>query len=448
MVRTRIKLVGVASPVAISAYILLTLSTCSCAAPWTVRFPAALPAGAVVACNVPSRCDSLCGFLPDGRVVAWTFGRKLILCDPNTGRRTAELDVKAMTTPGPFHAGTGRLVILGPQSAELWDLAGAEPRRVMRTEGKYPGRTAFSPDGSLLAIGDYALGLYDAGTGKLLREIKPAPDPNTGHDRSLHDLTFSSDGRIVAAVLGGQAPEVALWTIANGRLLHCFSPIATAQAQSVNILGLSRDGHAVLLREAHHVPMPPGVYDGPVRMSFSAMLHDAATGKRLLTLSSAAIIADGGRFVIDRPEGKAEIDVYDAATGKKLRTLDKAVNVPAAAGKWLVAAAPAPPSRANIRSFTFWDIETGKAVASVTVQGWYSEAKAVSPDGRLAVLDSGGRICVVSRDTGRKLIELDPKRHLDAVWHFVTPTFSPDSRRLAFLHDGVLGVVNLAKFDR
>jgi WD40 repeat protein len=356
----------------------LFVSMGACAPPWTVRQPASPPRDAIVTCQVP-RCETLCGFLPDGRIVAWTLDRAVVLCDPDTGRQTAHIDLKPLSHAGPLHASTGRLVAFDSQSAELWALLSDPPRRVLRFDGRYPGRPIFSPDGALLALGDYALALYDAATGNLLREIKLAPDPAIAHARPLYSPTFSGDGKTVAAVSRADAAfEIVLWSVADAKPLYAFRPATTTATLSVDILGMSHDGRTVLLRETHQVPMPPGPSDGPVRMGAVSMLYDAATGARL---------------------GEAE-------------------------------------SAADLLS------KHGKAFG-LTPAGPYWPEPTVSPDGRFAVTNDNYVLSVAARDSGKALVVLDPKRHLERAWAFLSPAFSPDSRRLAFLHDDTLGVINL-----
>src|SRR5579883_238929 len=118
-----------------------------------------------------------------------------------------------------------------------------------RTVGLRPGRVAFSPDGSLLAVGDVCTGgdhtkiAFLAPNGQLIRRF--------GNIYSgIEDLTFSPDGRSLAVA---HRPELSVWST-RGRLRwrqsgHEASRIAFAYSPDGTIIA-SCDETTTILRDA------------------------------------------------------------------------------------------------------------------------------------------------------------------------------------------------------
>src|SRR5262249_10289859 len=100
------------------------------------------------------------------------------------------------------------------KTARVWDLenAGAAIRPLERSGGTcFVAR--FSPDGHLIAAADGSLRLWDAATGRLVRELSA---DNKGR---VHSVAFSPiDNGLLAVGYGGQADAsyVSLWDIAAG----------------------------------------------------------------------------------------------------------------------------------------------------------------------------------------------------------------------------------------
>src|SRR5207248_4333544 len=75
-------------------------------------------------------------------------------------------------------------------SLRLLDVGtGVEVRR-LKSEGHYPFRAAFSPNGKLLATagGDGTVRLWEVATGRELRQLQ-------GHRGAVYAVAFSPDGR-------------------------------------------------------------------------------------------------------------------------------------------------------------------------------------------------------------------------------------------------------------
>jgi WD40 repeat protein len=98
---------------------------------------------------------------------------------------------------------------------------------------------ALSPDGAVLATGGKGVQLWDARTGKPLRQLY-------GHLKRTQSITFSADGRFVFS--GGSYGTTNAWDVATGR--HLVTLFAFPQRRS----GMVEEEWL-----AYH---PDGYYDG------------------------------------------------------------------------------------------------------------------------------------------------------------------------------------------
>ena len=121
----------------------------------------------------------------------------------------------------------------GPGGAEggidVVDLATGKVKVAIRAPdlvvGEYLG-CDFSPDGKLLAINGErdAVRLFDAATGKLVRELRP-PNASTSSRNDDRGIRFSPDGRfLVAREHPGRpgaidVPQAVVWSVADGKRL-------------------------------------------------------------------------------------------------------------------------------------------------------------------------------------------------------------------------------------
>jgi len=179
----------------------------------------------------------------------------------------------------------------------LWNTATGQRLHAPLKLSNYPGHFAFSPDGRLLATGDYhrKLRFWDVATGE-----------EVGEPIALDDIVlavaFSPDGRTLATGTANEwakAPHAQLWDVATRRPLGKPMP---CRNHVVRVM-FSPDGKRVLT----------GALDNTVR------LWDAATGQprsEPLAHSHFAAVTfspDGGTFLTGSGDGSARL--WDTATG-------------------------------------------------------------------------------------------------------------------------------------
>lgn len=113
----------------------------------------------------------------------------------------------------------GSVLALGlfEQQITLWDVTSGQPVYTFdRQEENRTKRMDFSPDGALLAVGviDGTVRLLDVASGNMAKVLKYSGETD------IHDLAFSPDGDYLAT--GGRVPAVILWDIASGEVVRIF----------------------------------------------------------------------------------------------------------------------------------------------------------------------------------------------------------------------------------
>lgn len=412
----------------------IVLGPMACTATWTVTYPPQLPPGAIVECEATGNVDGMPGFLGDGRgLVVWAWDSKpkegpfphtLMRIDPATGAVTWRSETRALQLVA-FHS-AGPVAIVGG-GLKVMDLAGPGDKPIIERVGGYPSFCVFSGDGRFMAVGDHQITLYDLQTCAPVRTLAL---PAGG--QAVHSLVFSPDGkRLAAAMRGLSGAQVAVWNLADGRLLGDLPTFRNAA-----VVGLSDTGKTIVLRRRAYLA-PPG--DGAINMACGVVVYNVATGKQLLRTDSPSTICAGATRLLVWPQGK-DLHVYDLDTARLERTIP-GINQPVLAGNIVAAQQRLKHYNQRHCDYGFWDITTGEKLATVTLPDGSRQCRALSPDGRFLVVGNFPLI-VLDRRTGRKILHVTaPARpYLTRLRHVA---FSPDSRYLAFSLLRRVGIADL-----
>lgn len=217
--------------------------------------------------------------------------------------------------------------------ASVWDLATRKKvAAIPGTRNSDVNAVAFSPDGKLLAVGDFGAGvvIWDLAAGKQARAIDarlPGAGERAGEGGApaLFGLRFSPGGRSLV-VFPSEKGRVRAWDVATGRREGAW---ITANDLEVSSLAFDPAGHALGLGFVIDSPEGGGlVGNEPARL----VLWDFAAGRAAWSrspvspITSAHLSADGRRVALidqsrdDPKRPPSEVLLLDPASGKTVAT--------------------------------------------------------------------------------------------------------------------------------
>ena len=252
-------------------------------------------------------------FSPDGKNLVSSGGDNTIcLWDPTTGNRRLQIRSDlllvrsvAFSPNGRILASTGFDRTRGQSLVVLWDATTGRQIRRLRGHDNLVSSVAFSPDGAKVASDslDKTIRVWDVSTAD---ELLKLPNHPVEADGDLADVTFSQDGKLVAAVRNGPRPgdsAVLLWDGETGEEFKSIS------------------GHEGRITSFSFCP--GGETLASVGMDDSVRVWSIASGAQHLRFDVCGV-----SLIAFSPDGKTlasgskhSIQLWDVATGKNLSHL-------------------------------------------------------------------------------------------------------------------------------
>ncbi len=190
---------------------------------------------------------------PDGKIIAGKSYRLIILWYVKTGGQLTTINDKYDITALAFSP-DGSLLAVGDEKGiiSLADFASREVVKEMDGHARSVNSLSFSPDGKLLVSGsgadfvphrtgffydvsfsksdDNTVRIWDVSSGKSVRTL-------SGHTDLVKAVVFSPDGKLIAS--GGNDATIRLWNVEDGSLIG----VLTGHADAIDSLAFSGEGN-------------------------------------------------------------------------------------------------------------------------------------------------------------------------------------------------------------
>ena len=183
----------------------------------------------------------------------------------------------------------------------LWDVAKQENLTTIGTLGGPVHIVTFSPDGTTLALvaWDYTVRLWNIETGLNIATLE-------GHTGQVTSVAFSPDGAILAS--GSTDGTVPLWNVATGKNIATLS----GHQSSVRSVAFSPDG----------ATLASGSRDGAVKLWNMATRENIAALWHSAQVFSVVFSPDGATLASGSGFGDSTVRLWDFATRENIATLE------------------------------------------------------------------------------------------------------------------------------
>jgi WD40 repeat protein/serine/threonine protein kinase len=358
-----------------------------------------------------------------------------LLSLPGNGQFTATLhfsgDGKRMAAFSPW----------GAAGVRIWDLTTNRPlAEILSSQRPAPlTSVTLSRDGQTLAAADQtgAVGLWDAGTGRFVRELARLPRPATS-------LSFSPDGRWLAAASANsrngesllpwadarRQEDLVVWDVAGGK--EVFHP------KGCGFVALFSPDGSRLLTYRMNTAFRPTAYTP----EFFASLIETGRWAPVVDIKlglpqSFSFSGDGKRLalgILDRARGGSVVHVLDAATGNEQFSLPgRAIGDIDLSPDGTLLARVGDSTAENLGGFDnsqiqIWDLKHRRLIAKLRGHAQQINAVVFSPNGRLASCAWDNTIKFWDLASTGELTRLAPAK----VGYLIPAALSPGGKILAF----------------
>jgi WD40 repeat protein len=291
----------------------------------------------------------------------------------------------------------------------VWDVeSGKELQRIQGGPGSLSGRITFAKDTLAVSWADRTLRLYEAATGKELRQLGEKQD-----NVVINTLAFSPDGKILATRAADSAPSIRLWDVESGKELRHFGELPARVGQSIYISNTgSGNSCATIAFSADGAVLAEALPTNTVR------LWDVNSGKEIPliaghqgSVSGIAVALSGKTVTTNSPD--RTIRRWDPSRGREIGQM----RLPEGAGNAVLSADGAFYAYGDAKNVVhLWDATANKEVRAIQVP---AQQPLFGPDaglaGSLALSPDGKFLACKGDDQTIRRYELATGKELTAI---------------------------------